>query len=172
MTASRTTSRTTHAEVGSPIGPLTLVARDGALSGVYMAEHARRPDAATFGERAPSACLEEAQRQLAEYFAGERTAFDLPTRAAGTAFQHRVWQALTRIPYGQTRTYGQLAAELGGPTLTRAVGTANALNPLSVVVPCHRVVGADGGLTGFAGGLGRKRFLLDLEAPQAPLPHL
>ncbi len=160
------TTRATHTEVASPIGPLTLLARDGVLAGVYTAEHTGRPDAAAFGERT-GAGFEDAERQLAEYFAGQRTAFDLPVAAAGTAFQHRVWQALTRIPYGQTRSYTQLAAGLGGPSpvrAVRAVGTANARNPLSIVVPCHRVVGADGSLTGYAGGLARKRFLLDLES--------
>jgi methylated-DNA-[protein]-cysteine S-methyltransferase len=147
----------------SPIGPLTLVADGGVLCGVYMVEHRRGPDAAALGER-DAAGFEDAEAQLAEYFARRRRAFDLPLRPRGTAFQQRVWRALTRIPYGETRTYAGLAAELGDPLLVRAVGAANALNPLSVVVPCHRVVGADGKLTGFAGGLERKRFLLDLES--------
>lgn len=153
----------THTTTPSPIGPLTLVADDGVLCGVYMAEHRRGPDPAGLGERDTTG-LQDAERQLAEYFAGRRRAFDLPLAPRGTAFQQRVWQALTRIPYGETRTYAGLAAELGDPLLVRAVGAANALNPLSVVVPCHRVVGADGSLTGFAGGLARKRFLLDLES--------
>ena len=156
-------STRTHTTTPSPIGPLTLVAEGGELCGVFMAEHRRGPDAAALGVR-DAAGFEDAEGQLAEYFAGRRRAFDLPLRPRGTAFQQRVWRALEEIPYGETRTYAGLAAALGDPLLVRAVGAANALNPLSVVVPCHRVVGADGSLTGFAGGLARKRFLLDLES--------
>ena len=105
-----------------------------------------------------------AGEQLAAWFAGERTAFDLPLDAGGTPFQRRVWQALTEIPYGSTSTYGEIARGLGRPRAARAVGGANNRNPLPVVVPCHRVIGAGGSLTGYAGGLRIKRFLLDLEA--------
>jgi methylated-DNA-[protein]-cysteine S-methyltransferase len=109
--------------------------------------------------------LEQASNQLSEYFAGERKMFDLPLAPKGTAFQLKVWLALRRIPYGETRSYGEIAAELGlAPTASRAVGLANGANPLPIVVPCHRVIGANGALTGFGGGLERKRFLLDLES--------
>jgi methylated-DNA-[protein]-cysteine S-methyltransferase len=114
--------------------------------------------------------LGEAVRQLGEYFAGVRRAFDLPLDLRGTAFQLRVWNALLRIPYGETRTYGQLASALGRPGATRAVGAANGANPVGIIVPCHRVVAAGGGLGGFGGGLGRKRFLLALEAASCALP--
>jgi methylated-DNA-[protein]-cysteine S-methyltransferase len=107
--------------------------------------------------------LSEAERQLGQYFRGERTAFDLPIRLGGTAYQQRVWQQLRRIPFGQTRTYGQIAHAIGNRSASRAVGLANSKNPLSIIVPCHRVIGASGSLTGFAGGLHTKAKLLALE---------
>jgi methylated-DNA-[protein]-cysteine S-methyltransferase len=155
---------TTHTTIASPLGELILVAEDGTLSGVYFPGHWTRPDPARFGERSERR-LEEVEGQLAEYFAGERTSFELPTSVTGNAFQRQVWDLIDQIPYGQTTTYGELASELGNPTLARMVGQAVGHNPLSVIVPCHRVVGKDGKLTGYAGGLQRKRFLLDLEAP-------
>jgi methylated-DNA-[protein]-cysteine S-methyltransferase len=158
--------RATHTVTGSPLGRLTLVAHDGVLAGLYFAEHTRRPDPGTFGARDDTG-FEPALQQLDEYFRGERTRFELPLGPAGTAFQHRVWALLRRIPYGQTRTYGQLAVALGDRGLAREVGAANGRNPLSVIVPCHRVIGADGGLVGYAGGLERKRYLLDLEGAAA-----
>lgn len=154
----------THTIIDSPIGRLTLVAADGALSGVYMEDQLRMPAPATFGQRV-STGFEEATEQLGEYFAGQRARFTLRTQLAGSPFQRRVWQALTTIPYGQTWTYTQLADTIGRPDRLRAAAAANGRNPLAVVVPCHRVVGADGSLTGFSGGLARKRFLLDLEHP-------
>ena len=154
----------THTMVDSPVGALTLVATDGALSGVYLEDQRYRPDQSTFGPRT-DAGFEEAAEQLAEYFAGQRRHFTLRTRLAGSDFQRRVWQALTTIPYGQTWTYAELADAVGRRDRIRAVGAANGRNPLAVVVPCHRVVGSDGSLTGYAGGLARKRFLLDLERP-------
>ncbi|MDQ8705606.1 methylated-DNA--[protein]-cysteine S-methyltransferase [Streptomyces sp. LHD-70] len=156
---------TTHALVDSPYGPLTLVAADGALSGLYMTDQRHRPPEENFGVRvAPDEDpFAETVRQLTEYFAGERHSFDLPLRLAGTPFQRRVWEGLLTIPYGETRTYGELAAELGKPNASRAVGLANGKNPVGIVVPCHRVVGANGSLTGYGGGLDRKRGLLDLE---------
>jgi methylated-DNA-[protein]-cysteine S-methyltransferase len=154
---------TTHTTIASPLGELILVIEDAALSGVYFPGHWTRPDPATFGARSERG-LEQVEEQLAEYFAGERTSFELPTSVTGTAFQRQVWDLIDRIPYGQTTTYGQLARELGDPALARKVGQAVGHNPLSVIVPCHRVVGTDGSLTGYAGGLQRKRFLLDLEA--------
>ena len=115
------------------------------------------------GARDPSAALGEARRQLTEYFAGARRAFDLPLAASGTPFQRRVWEALRRIPYGETISYGELARRIGKPTASRAVGAANGRNPIAIVVPCHRVIGADGTLIGYGGGLPVKEALLALE---------
>ena len=150
--------------IDSPVGELTLVGRAAGLSAVYFAAHKRRPEAEAFGLRDDEA-FTDAVTQLAEYFAGDRTTFDLTLAPVGDGFQLKVWALLREIPYGQTRSYGQLATLLGDRNLARAVGTANGKNPLSIVVPCHRVVGADGSLTGYAGGLDRKRFLLSLEEP-------
>ena len=152
----------THTLVDSPIGPLTLVATSAGLSGVYLAEHRHGPDPSQLGTRDDTG-FGPASAQLAEYFRGERSRFDLPLSPRGTPFQRRVWELLATIPYGRTWTYRQLAEAAGKPTAVRAVASANARNPLSIVVPCHRVVGSDGSLTGYAGGLARKRFLLDLE---------
>jgi len=152
----------THTTIDSPVGELTLVNSDGALSGLYFPGHWYMPDADAFGTRSEQG-FEVAERQLAEYFAGARTGFDLPTATAGDEFQRRVWELIDRIPYGQTTTYGEMARELGDPTLARKVGGAVGRNPISIVVPCHRVVGKDGKLTGYAGGLERKRLLLELE---------
>ncbi len=160
---------TVYTVVDSPIGELTLVGDGEALTALYFADHARRPGPDTFGPRADGP-FADAREQLAEYFAGERTAFDLPLAPRGNPFQRRVWQLLTAIPHGRTRTYGQLAAQLGDPGLARAVGAANGRNPISIVVPCHRVVGRDGSLTGYAGGLARKAYLLDLERPATAGP--
>jgi len=159
MTATDTTVNTT---VDSPIGELTLVADDGRLTGVYFPHHWYRPDPAAFGGRSATG-FDEAERQLAEYFAGRRQRFDLPLDARGDEFSRRVWELIDRIPYGHTITYGDLARELGGQVLAKDVGAAVGRNPLSVVVPCHRVVGKGGKLTGYAGGLARKRFLLGME---------
>jgi methylated-DNA-[protein]-cysteine S-methyltransferase len=154
----------THSTIQSPLGELILVAADETLSGVYFPGHWTKPDPETFGERSEHR-FEQVEEQLAEYFAGRRTSFELATSATGNAFQRRVWDLIDRIPYGQTTTYGQIASALGNPTLARKVGNAVGHNPLSVIVPCHRVVSKDGKLTGYAGALRRKRFLLDLEAP-------
>ncbi len=131
---------------------------------MYYPHHWYLPDPATFGVRTGSG-FEDVEEQLGEYFAGRRTAFELTDVDGGDAFQERVWELIARIPYGETTTYGELARELGDPAIARAVGGAVGRNPLSIVVPCHRVVGKDGKLTGYAGGLERKRLLLDLEAP-------
>jgi len=155
-----------HTTVGSPIGELTLAADGGALTGLYFPRHWYRPDPAVLGRRDDEG-FGPARQQLAEYFAGDRDRFDLPLDARGDDFQRRVWTLIEAIPYGQTVTYGGLAGELGGPVLAKDVGAAVGRNPLSIIVPCHRVVGKDGRLTGYAGGLARKRFLLDLEAPAA-----
>jgi methylated-DNA-[protein]-cysteine S-methyltransferase len=156
---------TTHVTIGSPVGPLTLVAGDGALTGLYMDAQRHLPDWAVFGPAGDpaSAPFAAAAGQLDRYFTGQLTAFDLPLELAGTPFQRQVWAALRDIPYGRTTTYGELAAGLGKPAASRAVGLANGRNPISIVVPCHRVVGANGSLTGYGGGIDRKRFLLDLE---------
>jgi methylated-DNA-[protein]-cysteine S-methyltransferase len=153
---------TTHTVVGSPLGDLTLVADDGSLTGLYFRHHWYRPDPASFGARADTG-FGDVTRQLGEYFAGERTEFDLPLDPRGDGFQQLVWKLISRIPYGQTTSYGDLARQLGDGTAAKDVGQAVGRNPLSVIVPCHRVVGKGGQLTGYAGGLARKRFLLDLE---------
>jgi methylated-DNA-[protein]-cysteine S-methyltransferase len=154
----------THTIIASPLGDLTAVAEDGVLSGLYFEGHLRGPKPDELGTYTESG-FDEVRRQLAEYFAGERTRFELPLAPQGNAFQRKVWELLTHIPFGETVSYGDLARQLGDVSLAQAVGAANARNPVSVIVPCHRVVGADGRLTGYAGGLSRKRFLLDLEEP-------
>ncbi|MGW0533319.1 methylated-DNA--[protein]-cysteine S-methyltransferase [Streptomyces sp. NPDC003032] len=155
-----------HTLIDSPYGPLTLVATDGVLSGLYMTEQRHRPAEETFGHRDP-APFGEAISQLEAYFAGELKDFDLPLRLDGTPFQRTVWDELQRIPYGETRTYGELAEILGKPGASRAVGLANGKNPIGVIVPCHRVVGANGSLTGYGGGLARKQRLLAFEGGTA-----
>ena len=142
----------------TPIGALTLTEEAGALTGVLFGPHA--PQGALIAE---TSLIRRAFAQLEEYFCGERTVFDLPLDARGTPFQRRCWQALLEIPYGQTRTYAQQAQAVGSPCAYRAVGMANHRNPLPVLIPCHRVVGADGSLTGYAGGLEIKRKLLEIE---------
>jgi methylated-DNA-[protein]-cysteine S-methyltransferase len=159
----------THTIACTPVGDLTLVAQDGVLSGVYFPHHWYRPDPVNFG-RHDDAGFGPARQQLAEYFDGQRLRFGLVTAAQGDAFQRRVWALIAAVPYGETVTYGELARQLGGGTLAQDVGAATGRNPLSIVVPCHRVVGKDGKLTGYAGGLQRKRFLLGLEAAAAPVP--
>lgn len=154
----------THTIAESPVGELTLVAEDGRLIGVYFPHHWYRPDPATFGDR-DDAGFGEVKQQLTEYFGGQREQFDLPLGARGDEFQERVWARISAIPYGRTVSYGDIAKELGGGVLAKDVGAAVGRNPLSVIVPCHRVVGKDGKLTGYAGGLARKRFLLRLEEP-------
>ncbi len=158
--------------IDSPVGELLLTGDSSALSGIYFRDHRggadSRADVSRAGRQAEDdPLLELAASQLGEYFAGTRYAFDLPLAPHGTAFQHRVWTALRTVPYGQTVSYGDIARRLDlGPGASRAVGLANGANPLSIVVPCHRVIGADGSLTGYGGGLERKRFLLDLESDQ------
>ena len=148
--------------VASPVGELTLVAEDGALVRLQMDGARQVADPVTLGVRDDRG-LAEAVRQLGEYFAGDRTEFDLQLAPAGNAFEHRVWALLREIPYGETRSYGDLARALGDVGFSQAVGAANGRNPIAIVVPCHRVIGADGSLVGYAGGLDRKRFLLALE---------
>ena len=155
-----------HTLVDSPVGTLTLVARDGVLSGLYMDLQRHRPLDETFGapDRTP---FTEVITQLEQYFAGQRTDFDVAVSLAGTPFQRTVWAALREIPYGETESYGQLAERIGSPGAARAVGLANARNPIGIIVPCHRVVGATGNLTGYGGGLERKQYLLDFEHRRA-----
>ena len=160
---------TTHP---SPIGPLTLVADgDGAVTHLLMADQRHRPvrDPAWVEDRASFA---DATAQLDAYFAGELRTFDLDINPSGTEFQRDVWAALRLIPYGATATYGDLARRVGRPQAVRAVGLANGRNPISIVVPCHRVIGADGSLTGYGGGLHRKRALLELEGALEPVRTL
>jgi methylated-DNA-[protein]-cysteine S-methyltransferase len=163
MTSSTPARPRTHAVVDSPVGPLTLIAVGDALAGLYMSGQRHLPGPERFGE--PGAgrggeLFAEAASQLEQYFDGERTDFDLPLTLEGTAFQRRVWAGLRAIPYGQTISYGRLASWIGQPSASRAVGLANAKNPIGIIVPCHRVVGADGSLTGYGGGIDRKRHLL------------
>ena len=144
----------------SPIGELLLISDGEALTGIHFdGHHGMAPTPG--GEHDP--VIVEAARQLRAYFAGERHAFALPLRPAGTEFEVEVWEELRRIPYGETLSYGELAGRVGNPGAARAVGRANACNPIPIIVPCHRVIGADGSLTGFGGGLDTKRRLLDLE---------
>ena len=147
---------TTHP---SPIGDLLLLGDENHLHGLYMAPFRIAADWQT-----ADAPFATARTQLDQYFAGERHEFDLPFELDGTPFLRTVWGALTTIPYGETRSYGQIARQIGRPDRARAVGSANGRNPISIVVPCHRVIGADGSLTGYGGGLDRKRYLLDLES--------
>lgn len=152
----------THCVVDSPVGPLTIVDDDDHLVGLYMDEQRHRPDPGTHGERDDDV-QPRVREQLTAYWAGQLREFDLPLRLVGTPFRQRVWEALRTIPYGETWSYGKLAVEIGQPAASRAVGLANGRNPVSIVVPCHRVVGANGSLTGYGGGLQRKQWLLDHE---------
>lgn len=145
--------------IDSPVGKLRLVAEDGFLTELrFGGEPVAVPEACGDAE-----VLEDAERQLAEYFRGERRAFDLPLRLKGTPFQLKDWEALKGIPYGETATYGEIARRIGQPKACRAVGMANNKNPISIIVPCHRVIGSGGKLTGYGGGLEAKRMLLELE---------
>ncbi len=150
--------------MSSPVGQLTLVARDGKLSAIlWETERANRVRLGQLYEAPESPVLLETERQLQEYFAGTRHQFELELDFAGTDFQKQVWQALLTIPFGETRSYSQIAQQIGNPKAVRAVGAANGRNPISIIAPCHRVIGASGGLTGFAGGLEAKQYLLALE---------
>ena len=146
--------------IDSPVGPLEIGTDGSAITKVWFVEQS--PTA--LADNAPEV-LTEAVHQLEDYFDGERSDFELPLAPRGTDFQRRVWAELEKIPYGETASYGEIAGRLGlPPGASRAVGLANGSNPIAIVVPCHRVIGADGSLTGYAGGLERKRFLLDLES--------
>jgi methylated-DNA-[protein]-cysteine S-methyltransferase len=151
-----------HTTFDSPIGPLLLVGDEQALRGLYM-QAGRKPVRVSDRWQTASEPFGAARTQLDEYFAGERQSFDLELAAEGSEFERRVWSALEEIPYAETQSYGEVAERVGAPGAARAVGLANGRNPISIVVPCHRVIGADGSLTGYGGGLERKRFLLELE---------
>lgn len=154
----------------SPIGRLLLVGDEGILHGLYMLD-GPRPPARDPAWTEDAAAFAGVTAQLEQYFAGERTVFEIDVELAGTPFQQRVWRALRDIPYGRTISYGELARRIEQPSAVRAVGLANGRNPVSVIVPCHRVIGANGTLTGYGGGVERKRLLLDLET-QAVTPRL
>ncbi len=151
----------------SPFGTLTLAGVDGRLHHLRMEDQTYEPSRA--GWECDDTAFAEAAEQLTAYFGGSLTEFDVDLQLGGTAFQRRVWEALLTIPYGETRTYGQIAQQIGAPTAFRAVGLANGHNPVGIIVPCHRVIGADGGLTGYGGGLDRKRMLLNMEKSKSEL---
>jgi methylated-DNA-[protein]-cysteine S-methyltransferase len=159
---------TSYRTVASPVGPLTLAGHDEVLTHLRMEDQAHPPPArhdwVPDGQAFPKVA-----EQLEAYFAGELTTFDVPFDLEGTPFQRQVWSALCEIPYGTTASYGDVARRIGRPTAYRAVGLANGRNPVAIIVPCHRVIGSSGTLTGYGGGLDRKRVLLDLERGVAPL---
>jgi len=163
MSQVATPHSTITTSMDSPIGKLTLTAADGVLTGVHMHEQRHLPKLPAGCER-DDAGLAHVVDQLQAYFAGELTDFELPVEMRGTDFQRRVWGELCEIPYGETISYGELARRVGNHKASRAVGLANGRNPLAIVVPCHRVIGADGSLTGYGGGLERKVWLLEHEA--------
>lgn len=158
-----------HTTIESPFGELLLVGDERVLRGLYMQAGAR-PKRIAPGWRHAEEPFAAAREQLDQYFAGDRVRFDLPLELAGPEFERTVWDALTGIPYGETATYGEIARRIGYPDAARAVGSANARNPVSIIIPCHRVIGADGSLTGYGGGLERKQFLLEHEAGTSRLP--
>ena len=167
MPLTRPTRLTRYRSIDSPIGPLTLAGQGDVLTNLVLAATARPPsDRSRWVEDA--AAFPDVVAQLAAYFAGKRTGFDVALAPDGTSFQQRVWAALGAIPYGETRTYGEIARSIGQPRAARAVGLASARNPVPIIVPCHRVIGANGTLTGYAGGLEAKRVLLDLERARRP----
>jgi len=157
-----------YTTMNSPIGELLLLGNGQALHGLYM-QAGRKPVRVAPGWKRSSAPFADVQTQLHEYFAGERTTFDTPLAMNGSEFERTVWRALQDIPYGETVSYGEIARRVGQPSAARAVGLANGRNPIAVIVPCHRVIGADGSLTGYGGGLERKRLLLELERGQTRL---
>jgi methylated-DNA-[protein]-cysteine S-methyltransferase len=167
MTPTATSPITITTSMDSPIGELTLTSVGGSLTGVHMNEQRHTPKMPVECER-DDAGLAHVVAQLNAYFAGELTSFDLPTEMHGTHFQRQVWAELCEIPYGETISYGELARRVGNPKASRAVGLANGRNPLAIVVPCHRVIGANGSLTGYGGGLDRKIWLLEHETANSP----
>ncbi len=163
-----TDTATRTATMASPLGLLTLVSDGRTLTGLSMEDQRHAPPAVAGVP--DDAWFAPVVAQLEEYFAGRRTAFDVPVGLEGTAFQRRVWEALLAVPYGETVSYSELARRVGVPGAARAVGSANGRNPVALIVPCHRVIGADGALGGYGGGTARKRYLLGLEAAHAPHP--
>ena len=162
------TSTMLYSYIDSPLGDLLVVRDAEGITGLYLPT-GRHAAARNPGWTRDDSAFDDARTQLGEYFAGGRTQFDLPLHAHGTAFQTKVWRALCDIPYGATASYGETAQAIGSPTASRAVGLANGQNPISIVVPCHRVIGANGSLTGYGGGLDAKRWLLSHEAAHAGL---
>jgi methylated-DNA-[protein]-cysteine S-methyltransferase len=162
MTIDTQTITAEHAVLATRLGDLTIVRDGDSLVGLYFPHHWYQPDPAAFGTRTDRG-FEDTAGQLDEYLAGTRTGFDLPIQARGDEFQRRVWGLVSQIPYGQTTTYGHLARLLGGAVTAQEVGAAVGHNPLCILIPCHRVIGSTGKLTGYAGGLKRKRALLELE---------
>lgn len=158
---------TQYRTIDSPIGPLTLAGEGDVLTNLRMVDQTYEPDRADWVR--DDAAFPDAVEQLAAYFDRKLQTFDLKLEMAGTQFQRKVWEALRTIPYGETRSYGEIARQIGAPTAFRAVGLANGHNPIAVIVPCHRVIGANGSLTGFGGGLERKSALLDMEKNSANL---
>jgi methylated-DNA-[protein]-cysteine S-methyltransferase len=153
-----------HTVLATKLGELTVVREGAAITGLYFPRHWPRPDRAAFGARSDEG-FGEVARQLGEFLDGDRSAFELPLKVNGSEFDRRVWELVAGVPYGETTTYGDLARSLGAGTDPRDVGAAVGRNPLCIIVPCHRVVGATGKLTGYAGGLARKRALLEIERP-------
>jgi methylated-DNA-[protein]-cysteine S-methyltransferase len=151
-----------HTVLTTRLGMVTVVREERALTGLYFPRHWPRPDRAAFGPRADEG-FDDVARQLGEYLGGDRSVFELPVKINGTEFDRRVWELVAGVPYGETTTYGDLARGLGAGTDPRDVGAAVGRNPLCIVIPCHRVIGSTGQLTGYAGGLGRKRTLLEIE---------
>ena len=160
---------TTTTTMASPVGTLTLTAEDGKLTRLHMDGQRHAPDSSPDWQRDDDG-LAVVVEQLEAYFAGSRQSFDVPLALAGTDFQRRVWEGLLEIPYGETMSYGELARRVGRPGASRAVGLANGRNPVAIIVPCHRVIGANGTMTGYGGGLDRKVWLLDHERSRRPLP--
>lgn len=167
-TAQDTAATLRYTTVDSPIDELLLLGDGHTLHGLYM-QGGRRPVRVNPQWKRDDGAFAGVRAQLGEYFAGERSDFDIPLSMAGGEFERTVWRALCEIPYGTTASYGEIARRIGHPDAARAVGLANGRNPIAVIVPCHRVIGADGSLTGYGGGLERKRLLLELEAGQASL---
>ena len=170
MTVEAATSTAAHAVLETRLGQLTVVREGRSLTGLYFPRHWPRPDRAAFGPKAERG-FEEAARQLDEYLAGTRSAFDLPLKASGGEFDRRVWELIAQVPYGQTTSYGDLARRLGDGIDPRDVGAAVGRNPLCILIPCHRVVGSTGKLTGYAGGLRRKQALLEIERAGSTAAH-
>jgi methylated-DNA-[protein]-cysteine S-methyltransferase len=160
---STATTPTAMTSMQSPVGLLTLTGSDGVLTGLHMHDQRHAPERSAEWERDEDA-FADVMAQLHAYFAGTLSEFDVPLELAGTSFQREVWHALRAIPYGETISYGELADRVGKPSASRAVGLANGRNPVAIIVPCHRVIGADGSLTGYGGGLTRKAWLLEHEA--------